>query len=190
VEFIPGTQVRDFPGAVKPRLLQSPHRKMAFLHCWICLSLLLLLYGSVQAAEVLVGAGDIASCEDLAGARNTANLLEAIPGTVFAAGDLAYGDGSREEFADCYGPTWGSIKMRTRPAPGNHEYHTAHAAAYSSTSDHVQVTRTAATIVTNWAAGTSWSSTATARRLAAATLGHLRSAGFAETSLNTRQHVR
>ena len=73
---------------------------------------------------VLVGAGDIASCDDLAGAKATANLLDHIPGTVFAVGDLAYPDGSDEQFAKCYGPTWGRFKDRTRPAPGNHEYHT------------------------------------------------------------------
>ena len=72
---------------------------------------------------VLVGAGDIASCDDLAGAYATAKLIEKIPGTVFAAGDLAYPDGSDEQFANCYGPTWGRFKDRTRPAPGNHEYH-------------------------------------------------------------------
>ena len=54
---------------------------------------------------ILVGAGDIASCDDLAGARATAKLIENIPGTVFATGDLAYPDGSDENFANCYGPT-------------------------------------------------------------------------------------
>jgi len=31
-------------------------------------------------------------------------------------GDLAYPDGSEENFAKCYGPTWGRFKDRTRPA--------------------------------------------------------------------------
>ena len=78
---------------------------------------------SDDPVAVLVGAGDIASCDDLAGAKATADLIERIPGTVFAAGDLAYPDGSDEQFAKCYGPTWGRFKDRTRPAPGNHEYH-------------------------------------------------------------------
>ena len=78
---------------------------------------------SDDPVAVLVGAGDIASCDDLAGAKATADLIEHIPGTVFAAGDLAYPDGSDEQFAKCYGPTWGRFKDRTRPAPGNHEYH-------------------------------------------------------------------
>jgi len=39
---------------------------------------------------VLVGAGDIAGCKNLEGAKATAKLIDQIPGTVFAAGDLAY----------------------------------------------------------------------------------------------------
>jgi len=41
---------------------------------------------SAQPADpVLVGAGDIASCDDLSGAYATAELIDKIPGTVFAA---------------------------------------------------------------------------------------------------------
>jgi len=79
---------------------------------------------------VLVGAGDIASCKNPEGARATAKLIEQIPGTVFAAGDLAYEIGSAEEFKNCYGPTWGRFKDRTRPALGNHEYLNPDAQAY------------------------------------------------------------
>ncbi|HET7441235.1 MAG TPA: metallophosphoesterase [Terriglobales bacterium] len=80
---------------------------------------------------VLVGAGDIASCDDLAGAIATAKLLERIPGTIFADGDLAYPAGTDQQFHDCYGPTWGKFKDRTRPAPGNHEYNSAAASGYT-----------------------------------------------------------
>lgn len=79
---------------------------------------------------VLVGAGDVASCDDPAGAKATAKLLDSIPGTVYVAGDLAYPDGTAEEFADCYGPTWGRHKARTRPSPGNHEFHAGRATPY------------------------------------------------------------
>jgi acid phosphatase type 7 len=85
---------------------------------------------STESVAVLVGAGDIASCDDLAGAEATAKLIDNIPGTVFAVGDLAYPDGSDEQFAKCYGPTWGRFKERTRPAPGNHEYHSDGASGY------------------------------------------------------------
>jgi acid phosphatase type 7 len=79
-------------------------------------------------AAVLVGAGDIADCRDISGAEATAKLLETIPGTVMALGDLAYPDGTKENF-DCYARTWGRVKPRTRPSVGNHEFHT-HGASY------------------------------------------------------------
>jgi hypothetical protein len=82
-----------------------------------------------DAPAVLVGAGDIADCADLSGAEATAKLLEQIPGTVIAVGDLAYPDGSKENFV-CYDETWGRVKARTRPAPGNHEFHAARATPY------------------------------------------------------------
>ena len=75
-----------------------------------------------EQSYVLVGAGDIASCAQPEGAQATAKLIEKIPGTVFAAGDLAYESGSPDEFEFCYGPTWGRFKDRTRPTLGNHEY--------------------------------------------------------------------
>jgi acid phosphatase type 7 len=83
-----------------------------------------------EQAHILLGAGDIAGCKAIEGAQATAKLIEKIPGTVFAAGDLAYERGSAADFADCYGPTWGRFKDRTRPALGNHEYGTAGAAPY------------------------------------------------------------
>jgi hypothetical protein len=79
---------------------------------------------------VLVGAGDIAGCPDPEGAWATAKLIEQIPGTVFAAGDLAYEKGSSADFKNCYDPTWGRFKDRTKPTPGNHEYAEPTAAAY------------------------------------------------------------
>ena len=78
---------------------------------------------------VLVGAGDIADCRTLAGAEATFKLLDKISGTVMAVGDLAYPDGSKENFA-CYDKTWGRARSRTRPAPGNHEFHAAGATPY------------------------------------------------------------
>ena len=79
---------------------------------------------------VLVGAGDIAGCATIAGAEATAKLVEQIPGTVFAAGDLAYENGTLEEFQVCYDRTWGRFKERTWPTPGNHEYYSGNGQAY------------------------------------------------------------
>lgn len=80
-------------------------------------------------APVIVGAGDIADCSNISGAEATAKLIEGIPGTVMAIGDLAYPDGTKENF-DCYDRTWGRFKQRTRPAVGNHEFHSAGATFY------------------------------------------------------------
>ena len=78
---------------------------------------------------VLVGAGDISVCDN-DNDELTAQLLDAISGTVFTTGDNAYDDGTASQYADCYHPTWGRHKDRTKPVPGNHEYHTADAAGY------------------------------------------------------------
>jgi hypothetical protein len=80
-------------------------------------------------AVKLLAAGDIASC-DSSGDEQTANLLDRMPGTILALGDLAYDDGTLEEFEECYDPTWGRHKARTRPVPGNHEYNSDDAAGY------------------------------------------------------------
>jgi hypothetical protein len=54
---------------------------------------------TTESAAVLVGAGDIADCTNLSGAEATAKLLEKIPGTVMAVGDLAYPDGPVANFS-------------------------------------------------------------------------------------------
>jgi acid phosphatase type 7 len=77
----------------------------------------------------LVGAGDIGRCDDTSD-RKTARLVGKIGGTVFTLGDHAYHDGTRAQFRDCYDPTWGKYKKRTRPTAGNHDYHTAGATSY------------------------------------------------------------
>jgi len=78
---------------------------------------------------VLVGAGDIAGCSS-AGDEATAALLDGIDGTVFTVGDNVYDSGTAAEFTNCYNPSWGRHKFRTRPAAGNHEYVTAGASGY------------------------------------------------------------
>jgi acid phosphatase type 7 len=82
-----------------------------------------------QSPVVLLAAGDIADCTNLAGAEATARILEENDGVVAAIGDLAYPDGTEENFK-CYDQTWGRVKSRTRPAPGNHEFHSQGATFY------------------------------------------------------------
>jgi hypothetical protein len=79
--------------------------------------------------ETLIGAGDIAVCGSRA-TTETANLLDAIQGTVFTTGDNVYPSGTEQAYRDCYEPTWGRHRSRTRPSPGNHEYEVPGAAGY------------------------------------------------------------
>ncbi len=78
---------------------------------------------------VLVGAGDVGWCASPA-PEATAKLLDGITGTVFVTGDVAYPDGTAENFRDCYDPNWGRHRARTRPVPGNHDYRSPGAAPY------------------------------------------------------------
>jgi acid phosphatase type 7 len=78
---------------------------------------------------VMAGAGDIAGC-DWDSDEATATLLDDIDGTVFTLGDHAYPNGTAEQFAECYEPTWGRHKDRTRPAPGSHDYESEGGAPY------------------------------------------------------------
>ena len=85
---------------------------------------------SAQSGDpVIVGAGDIADCSRTQD-ESTAKLLDNISGTVFTTGDNAYPEGTLAQFNDCYAPTWGRHKNRTKPSPGNHDYHTSGAAGY------------------------------------------------------------
>ncbi|HKY60788.1 MAG TPA: metallophosphoesterase [Gemmatimonadota bacterium] len=85
--------------------------------------------GGTLPEAVLVGAGDIANCF-VETDEATAKLLDGIDGTVVTLGDNAYESGTREEFANCYEPTWGRHKARTRPILGNHDVRTENAAPY------------------------------------------------------------
>ena len=89
-----------------------------------------LIHATAAATDpVVVGAGDIAVCAS-DGAARTAQLLDTIAGTVITTGDNVYHDGGATSYHDCYGPTWGRHKARTRPAPGNHDYYDNSAALY------------------------------------------------------------
>ncbi|HEU0024710.1 MAG TPA: LamG-like jellyroll fold domain-containing protein, partial [Thermoleophilaceae bacterium] len=76
----------------------------------------------------IAAAGDIVDCgrtDDEA----TANLLDAIPGTVMTLGDNAYQSGTASNYA-CYNSSWGRHKARTRPIPGDHDYGVPDAGGY------------------------------------------------------------
>ena len=72
---------------------------------------------------VLIGAGDIAACGGSnADAAATAAVISGVEGTVFTLGDNAYPVGDTTAYNDCYAPTWGPLKSRTKPVTGNKEY--------------------------------------------------------------------
>lgn len=76
----------------------------------------------VPDATVLA-AGDIGMC-GVPEVESTARVVDGLPGTILALGDLAYPAGSDRDFATCYDPSWGRHRARTKATPGNHEYQT------------------------------------------------------------------
>ena len=63
----------------------------------------------------------------------TATLTKRLAPTVVAlAGDIQYENGRAAEFRGSFDRTWGVLRPRLRPAPGNHDYGTPQADAYFS----------------------------------------------------------
>src|SRR3989454_3186892 len=84
----------------------------------------------VPASPVLLtGAGNIARC-DKQSDEATANVLNSIGGAVFTAADNVNASATATDFTNCYGPSWGRLKVRTRPSAGDKEYKTTGAAGY------------------------------------------------------------
>jgi parallel beta-helix repeat protein len=84
---------------------------------------------AVTVSATLVGAGNVARC-DRTNDEATGRLLDNIPGTVFTTGDNVFASGSATDYTNCYGPSWGRHKSRTRPTPGDLDYQTAGASGY------------------------------------------------------------
>ena len=95
------------------------------------------------APPVIVAAGDIA-CDPASRSFHhgrgaaaachmgaTARLLGKLhPVVVLTLGDNQYENGTLAKFRRSYDRSWGRLKGRTRPAPGNHDYRTGGAAGY------------------------------------------------------------
>lgn len=85
---------------------------------------------SITDVQVLVGAGDIARC-DATRDEATAAIIDTIPGTVFTAGDnVMEVNNQPPDFINCYDPSWGRFKARTRPAIGHREGFSPGSATY------------------------------------------------------------
>ena len=78
-------------------------------------------------APVILAAGDIGDCTRLSD-DSTAMLLDTLQGIVVPLGDNVYENGTPDEYANCYAPTWGRQKARTKPVPGNHDYNCGYVA--------------------------------------------------------------
>jgi hypothetical protein len=84
-----------------------------------------------QSHPVIAAAGDIACPSACDTTKKVADLLVADDYTaVLTLGDNQYEDGRLSDFEAIYDTTWGRVKDKTYPAPGNHDYHTEDAAGY------------------------------------------------------------
>ncbi len=95
------------------------------------------------AVVTVAAAGDIA-CDPSSGSFKggsgtstschmgvTSDLLLGLdPDAVLTLGDNQYENGALAKYRQSYGPSWGRLKAKTKPAPGNHEYLTSKAAGY------------------------------------------------------------
>jgi hypothetical protein len=89
---------------------------------------------ALAGASVMIGAGDIAGCDNGGDARTAmivdsvlrADSVAKVTDAVFTVGDNAYNEGTAAQFKNCFGPTWGDstkrIMKKIHPAAGNHEY--------------------------------------------------------------------
>jgi hypothetical protein len=82
---------------------------------------------------VIAAAGDIA-CPSACSATKAIGdmLVDGNYTAVLTLGDNQYENGRLSEFKGSYDPTWGRVKDKTYPSPGNHDYHDADAAGYFS----------------------------------------------------------
>jgi len=84
----------------------------------------------------IAAAGDIA-CDSLTAGSTTCHqaatsdlLVEGNFTAVLTLGDNQYPAGALADFRAYYDPTWGRVKAKTYPAPGNHEYGSSDATGY------------------------------------------------------------
>lgn len=91
--------------------------------------------GSAPDTITVAGAGDIACGAGSTGAsckqQETSDLLLSLnPDAVLTFGDTQYESGTLSDFNQSFDPTWGRLKAKLHPAPGNHEYLTSGASGY------------------------------------------------------------
>jgi hypothetical protein len=87
---------------------------------------------AASSQQVIVAAGDIAKCEKNTD-EQTASVVDSVirkfpNATVVPLGDLVYPTGTATTFKNCYTPSWGRFRNRTRAVVGSHEYDASDAA--------------------------------------------------------------
>lgn len=80
--------------------------------------------------STVLAVADIGMCSERVTVERTAQLVNGLEGLLLLAGDLAYMQGTFQQFRDCFEPAWGKFRNRWRPVPGNHEYETNRATGY------------------------------------------------------------
>ena len=80
----------------------------------------------VTPSESLLVIGDIGDCNSDAPAQ-VAALVETLPGSIVAVGDIAYPNGTLDELQRCFGQPFKNVLDRIIPVTGNHEYGTPNA---------------------------------------------------------------
>jgi acid phosphatase type 7 len=85
--------------------------------------------GGAGQTVTMIAAADIGMCGRPAVAQ-VANLVATLSGDLLLAGDIAYFQGTTEQFRDCFDPSWGQFRSRWHAVPGNHEYESPGAAPY------------------------------------------------------------
>jgi hypothetical protein len=89
--------------------------------------------GAPRGDPVIAAAGDIACPSECTPTETVGDMLVAGGYTaVLTLGDNQYEDGSLSEYKRSYDPTWGRVKDKTFPSPGNHDYHNRDGAGYYS----------------------------------------------------------
>jgi hypothetical protein len=86
----------------------------------------------VAVGDIACPPGDPVTMTACQQASTAAQARSIDPRVVLALGDLQYDDGRLADFRASYDGSWGTLKDRTKPLPGNHEYRTAGADGYYS----------------------------------------------------------
>lgn len=80
------------------------------------------------APETLIAIADTGDCREPA--EKVAQAISEAEGTIIIAGDLAYPNGSTEDFQNCFDPLFKSELDRLHAVPGDNEYKTGSADAF------------------------------------------------------------